>query len=187
MSEVTEAGFMFRGKPVSVCTGEVSWVETYKTYRRRTKQTMKLAGMKDVISTCEYMDTTVKKGDTVSVYTVAGNNELIAIGRIGKGDPSNLEEVNDSGVTNGPDRIIVRNFTGEVAQSYITKRYGRGRQWIRTYNGQLFVTRKYVNEHLEPGDSIKFQWFWCKNIRNLDGEDYRVLCSPIEVISKKHR
>lgn len=173
----------FHSKDVVVTTGVVEWSEVYGTVAGKAKQSIKLKGLTDLISTCLSINRGIKKGQTVSAYTVSGNNERIILGCIVVGGPEGLKEFEPP---KAPDTPVIdrRKFRGTITSCNIRSRYGTKRQWIRAWTGQMFITRKYINQDIEPGDEVEFEWFWNKNCKSFGDIEYCTLCSDITIIRK---
>lgn len=177
----------FHDKDVVVTSGTVEWSEVYGTYGKRAKQSIKIKGKPDMISTCSCINKSIEKGDVVSAFTVVGINERIILGKVIKGGPEGLQEYSPpeaEQVQRREEARDIRDFKGVITTCNIRKRYGVERQWIRAITGQMFITRKHINRELKPFDEVSFKWFW-----NADARDkfnrYRTPCSAI-TITKKH-
>lgn len=169
----------YHGKKVITITGTVQWVETYATPEGNKKQSVKIKGLPDIVSTCMYFDNTIKKEDTISVYTLTGNNEYVAVGKFVKGGPENLGkfEPPDEGK---PKRYDTRSFRGKITSCNIRMVYGKPRQWLRSTTGQIFVTVKHINREIKPGDCVAFAWFW-----GGAEESKSIVCSAIKKVNDK--
>lgn len=175
----------FYNKDVIVTSGTVEWSEIYKSREGCSKQSIKIKGKVDLISTCICINRDVKKGEIVSAYTVAGTNERLVLGKIIRGDPSGLKKYRPPTEARKKKRDI-RDYKGVITSCNVKNRYGSERQWLRAITGQMFITRKYINRDIKPGDEVEFKWFWnqdCKDPTN----KYCTLCSEIKVIKHAGR
>jgi hypothetical protein len=176
----------FHDKDVVVTSGTVEWSEVYGTYGSRAKQSIKIKGKTDMISTCVCINREIKKGETVSAFTVSGCNERIILGKIIRGEPDGLKEyVPPKELADRQRQQVkdIRKFKGTVKSCSIKKRYGVERQWIWTVSGHMFITRKHINMELRPGDDVEFEWFWNENVKD-PANKYRTLRSDITIIGK---